>query len=105
MMGAEGIDLAGNIVYRAFFSLKEETRWPFELFLAGEDPADVCTLMKWIAKREISSPLIGTHPGTFESLLDQAAAGPEARTVWTRVKRKQIFVRGPMIAQPLRDRT
>jgi phenylacetate-coenzyme A ligase PaaK-like adenylate-forming protein len=104
IMGAEGIDLAGNIVYRAFFSLKEETRWPFELFLAGEDPADVCSLLKWLAKRDIHSLLIGTYPGTFESILDKVAADPEAHTVWTRFKRKKIFLGGQLVARPLRER-
>jgi phenylacetate-coenzyme A ligase PaaK-like adenylate-forming protein len=102
IMGAEGTELAGNLMYRIFFSLKEETRWPFEVFLTGEDPTDVCALMKWLARRKYHSILLCSFPGIFEIALGALDADPEARDIWTQFARKKIYLGGQIVTRRLR---
>jgi phenylacetate-coenzyme A ligase PaaK-like adenylate-forming protein len=104
IMGADGMDLAANITYRAFFSLKEELRWPFELFLMGESPADVARLLQWLEKRNVDSLLMCAFPGMFERTLDELGADPETRDLWSHFKRKKIFLGGHQVTKLLQDR-
>jgi phenylacetate-coenzyme A ligase PaaK-like adenylate-forming protein len=104
IMGMDGLELAGTMAFRAFFSLKEELRWPFEVFLTGEDASDVSAILKWIAKRNFYSLFITSFPGTFESVLDAIAADPQAQDVWTSFKQKKVILGGQLVAKSLRDR-
>jgi phenylacetate-coenzyme A ligase PaaK-like adenylate-forming protein len=104
MMGMDGLELAGTMAFRTFFSMKEELRWPFEVFLTGEDTSDVTAIMKWIAKRNLHSLFVVSFPGTFESALNAIAADPQAHDVWTSFKRKKLILGGQLVAKPLRER-
>jgi len=104
MMGMDGLELAGTMAFRAFFSLKEELRWPFEVFLTGEDTSDVTAVLKWLARRNLHSLFVVSFPGTFESVLTAVAADPQAQDVWSQFQRKKLILGGQLVAKPLRER-
>jgi phenylacetate-coenzyme A ligase PaaK-like adenylate-forming protein len=104
IMGADGMDLAANITYRAFYSLKEELHWPFEVFVMGESPADVARLLKWLEKRTVDSLLMCAFPGMFERTLDELGAAPETHDLWSRFRRKKIFLGGHQVTTHLQER-
>src|SRR5262249_48876805 len=52
MMALDRNDLASHAIYRAFYSLKEHTGWPFEVFVTGEDAELGVSLLRWVVQQQ-----------------------------------------------------
>jgi phenylacetate-coenzyme A ligase PaaK-like adenylate-forming protein len=109
MLSVDGGDLAGNMPFRSTFTLKERTRWPFEVFAAGEEADTVLGILRWLAEQRYESLLIISFPGTMERLLDRAAelrlaAAAGAGVDWSRFKRIHVILSGQLASVKLRRR-
>lgn len=108
MFAIDGGDLAGNLPFRAGFSLKERTRWPFEVFAAGEEPNAVIAILRWLAREGYETLFLMSFPGTWQRLLDRLAelegTDPAAGVEWARFKRIRIGMGGQTPAAQLRQR-
>jgi phenylacetate-coenzyme A ligase PaaK-like adenylate-forming protein len=105
LFSVDGGDLAGNLPFRSAFSLKERTRWPFEVFAAGEEPSTVVPILRWLVQHEYETLYINAFPGTIERLLDYLDRADPARGVaWTRFKRLRVGLGGQVASLALRER-
>src|SRR5262249_26204352 len=108
MMALDRGDTAANGISRSLFGLKEQTRWPFELFVTGEDPEVEISILRWIVKQGYESLLALSFAGTFERLLDHTAelerADPQAGINWAQFQHKCIMLTGQIIHSHLRER-
>lgn len=108
MFSVDGGDLAGNLPFRSAFSLKERTRWPFEVFAAGEEPATVLPILRWLTQHDYEALYINSFPGTIERLLDHLAeverANPAAGVDWGRFTRIRVGLGGQAAPLTLRQR-
>jgi phenylacetate-coenzyme A ligase PaaK-like adenylate-forming protein len=108
MFSVDGGDLSGNLPFRSACSLKENTRWPLEVFAAGEEPDTVIAILRWLVEQEFETLFIQSFPGTMERLLDRDAelkrADPTGGVDWSRFKRIRVAMGGQVPARTLRDR-
>ena len=104
LLGAEGVEYAGNTMYRVMFSIKEETHWPMEVFLTGDNVTEIAALLKWIVQRGYTSMFMISFPGTYERMLDLLAHDPEAVGMWEGITRKKVISGGQLVSKRLRDR-
>src|SRR5258708_427520 len=108
MLSIDGGDLTGNLTYRAAVSLKEQTRWPFEVFAAGEEPEAALAILRWLVRQNYEALLIEAFPGTLERLLDRLEHlhdTDRGTTIeWSRFKQIRVLVGGQTPAPSLRER-
>jgi phenylacetate-coenzyme A ligase PaaK-like adenylate-forming protein len=101
----EGGDQSGNMPYRAFFSLKEESGWNMELVATGENSATTHTWLRWFATHGYTSLLLIIFPGTMERLLNYIASLPEEERVnWDAFQRKHVLLAGQLVVRQVRER-
>jgi phenylacetate-coenzyme A ligase PaaK-like adenylate-forming protein len=108
MFPVDGGDLAGNLPFRSAFSLKETTRWPFEVIPAGEEPNTVIPILRWLVEQDIETLFLNSFPGTVERLLDRddelKREDPAAGVDWSRFKRIRVGMGGQTVSLELRQR-
>ncbi len=108
MFSVDGGDLSGNLPFRSACSLKEHTRWPLEVFAAGEEPDIAIAILRWLVEQEFASLFIQSFPGTMQRLLDRDAelkrADPAGGVDWGRFKHIRVAMGGQVPARTLRDR-
>lgn len=104
----DGGPVSGNMLLRATFAIKDQTRWPFEVVAAGELADPIIWFLRWFAKRDFNALYLVTFPGTMERLLDRIheleAEDPDAGVDWSRYAHKKILLSGQVISRELRDR-
>jgi len=107
-MAVEGTDLAGNMGLLTAFSLKEQTRWPFQTFAAGEDPDDAVALVRWLAQQNYETLFLIGFPGSIERLLDRIvnldAVDPATGVDWSMFRRIRVAITGQAVSNTLRQR-
>ncbi len=104
----DGGPVSGNMLLRAIFAIKDQTRWPFEVVAAGELADPIIWFLRWFAKRDFDTLYLITFPGTMERVLDRIheleAEDPGAGVDWSRYAHKRILLSGQVISRELRDR-
>ncbi len=104
----DGSDLFGNLTYRLYFSIKEETQWPFEIFAVGEDLPAVDSILRYVARQGYATLWVLGLPGTMQHLLEyqaeRAQADPATTMDWAQVPRKLIWLAGQIVPLTLQAR-
>lgn len=106
--GVEGAPAAGSLVLRSYFSLKHETRWPFEVCAAGETPDTIISFLRYYAANGFETLYLLAFPGTMERVLDRlhelTAEDPDAGVDWHKFQCKRIQLSGQVVSRELRER-
>ncbi|MGO8949071.1 MAG: hypothetical protein ACLQUY_15780 [Ktedonobacterales bacterium] len=104
----DGADLAGQTLLFPFFSLKEQTHWPFQTFPGGEDPDDLVPLIRWLIQQGYERLIFAGFPGSIERLLDRneqlRAKDPKSGVDWSAFQRIRLVLGGQLVAASLRRR-
>ncbi|MBA3825239.1 MAG: hypothetical protein H0X24_15240 [Ktedonobacterales bacterium] len=104
----DGSDVFGNLLYRLFFSIKEETQWPFEIFTAGEDLPTADSILRYIVRQGYHTFWLTGLPGTMQHLLDyqaeRAQSDPANAMQWDQLPQKMIWLAGQIVPLTLQAR-
>ncbi len=104
MNAVEGGDQSGNMPYRTFYSIKEQTGWNMEIVATGEDSATTHTWLRWFAKQGYTSLILFSFPGSLERLFSYINTLPEAEQVnWDAFTHKHIMIGGQLVVRPIRE--
>jgi phenylacetate-coenzyme A ligase PaaK-like adenylate-forming protein len=106
--GVDGSPGAGSVTLRCYFTLKQETHWPFEICAAGETPDTIISFLRYYTENRFETLYLLAFPGTMERVLDRlqdlTAQDRNAGVDWQQFRRKRIQLSGQVVSRDLRAR-